>query len=314
MNYEDFKILNNLKTYFDENCKELVFANEMPLENDNRAKMYYVNADAITERNNYKKIFQEYLLLYARSYEKLRYFKHQSDDLSVDLIDYGKDIWNNDGLIITGDINSSGIFGELFNDFYLNIVKNENILLTYSSKRGFAEKNIKGVDVVGCICENKKLTLIYSESKFVQSAYDAQKYLRDDIKGKETEPSHITSEYINKFSSFLLDKNHSLYKDSTENMEIIINNIDLINDKIYNKEKPIDIFNELEVKIRFVFFAVYKDNKFTAAEREDYFNNILSDFNSQIIKIGLKKYDVEIVFIPIINKSTEIKEYMCKWD
>lgn len=314
MNYEDFKILNDLKTYFNKNCKELVFANEMVLENDNRAKMYYVNADAITEKNNYKRIFQEYLLLYARSYEKLRYFKYQSDDLSVDLINYGKDIWNNDGLIITGDINSSGIFGELFNDFYLNIVKKENILLTYSSKRGFAEKNIKGVDVVGCICENKKLTLIYSESKFVQSAYAAQRYLRDDINGKETESSHITREYISRFSSFLLDKNHSLYNDYTENMEIIINTIDLINNKIYNNGKPIDIFNELEVKIRFVFFAVYNDNKFTAKERENYFNNILSDFNNQINNIGLKKYDVEIVFIPIINKSTEIKEYMCKWD
>lgn len=314
MNSNDFNTLIELKKYFFDNCKKLVFSNEMTLENNVRAKMYYVNVDAITEKNNYKKIFQEYLMLYARSYEKLRYFKQKNEDLSVDLINYGKDTWNNDGLIIKGDINSAGIFGELFNDFYLNIVKNENILLTYSSKRDFAEKNVKGVDVVGCACENKKLTLIYSESKFVQSAYDAQKYLRDDINGKSTESSHITSEYINNFSSFLMDKNHSLYNDSTENMEIIINAIDLINDKIYNNEKPIDIFNELGVKIRFVFFAVYTDNKFTVKERENYYNNILSDFNEQIVKTGIKKYEIEIVFIPIINKSTEIKEYMCKWD
>lgn len=314
MNYKDFETLKELKKYFYDNCKKLVFSNEMTLENNVRAKMYYVKVDEVTEKNNYKKIFQEYLLLYARSYEKLRYFKRENNDISTDLINYGKDTWNNDGLIITGDINSAGIFGELFNDFYLNIVKNENILLTYSSRRGFAEKNVKGVDVVGCTCENNKLTLIYSESKFVQSAYDAQKNLRDDINGKPTERSHITSEYINKFSSFLMDKNHSLFNDSTENMEIIINTIDLINDKIYNKEIPIDVFNELGVKIRFVFFAVYTDNKFTAKEREDYYNNIFTDFNNQIVKTGIKEYEIEIVFIPIINKSTKIKEYMCKWD
>ena len=314
MNSKDFETLEELKRYFSLNCKNLVFSNEMTLENDVRAKMYYVKADEITEKNNYKKIFQEYLLLYARSYEKLRYFKRESDDLSVDLINYGKDTWNNDGIIIKGDINSAGIFGELFNEFYLNIVKNENILLTYSSRRGFAEKNVKGVDVVGCTCENKMLTLIYSESKFVQSAYDAQKYLRDDIKGKPTELSHITSEYINEFSSFLIDKNHSLYDDSTENMNIIINTIDLINDKIYNRETPIAIFNELEVKIRFVFFAIYTDTKFTVLERENYYNNILLDFNEQIVKTGIEKYEIEIVFIPILNKSKEIKEFMCRWD
>lgn len=314
MNDKDFEMLNELKDYFRIKCKDLVFSNEMILENDVRAKMYYVNVNAITEKNNYKKIFQEYLLMYARSYEKLRYFERKNKDLSIDLIAYGKNTWNDNGLIITTNIKSAGIFGELFTDFYLNIVKNENILLTYSSRRGASEKNVRGVDVVGCICEDKNLTLIYSESKFVQSAYDAQDALRKDINGKNDEEAHITSQYINKFSSFLMDKNHSLYNDSTENMEIVINTIDLINNRLYNNQVPINVFNELGVKIRFVFFAIYTDNKFTPLEREKYYNDIFNDFNNQISKTGIEKYEIEIVFIPIINKSTEIKEYMCKWD
>lgn len=314
MNSADFETLNELKQYFSENCKNLVFSNEMTLDNDVRAKMYYVKVDEIIEKNNYKKIFQEYLILYARSYEKLRYFKQRSEDLSVDLIEYGKKTWNSGGLIVNTNIESAGIFGELFNDFYLNIVKNENILLTYSSRRGASEKNVKGVDVVGCTCEDRKLTLIYSESKFVGSASAAQRELRNDINGTDREEAHINAEYINKFTIFLLDKNHSLYNDSDENTEIIINTIDSMNDKIYNGQEPIEVFNELGVKIRFVFFAIYTDNMFTPKQREAYYKNILLDFYNQISKTGISNYDIEIVFIPIISKSKEIKEHMCKWD
>lgn len=314
MNSADFETLNELKQYFSENCKNLVFSNEMTLDDEIRAKMYYVKADEITEKNNYKKIFQEYLILYARSYEKLRYFEQKHDDLSVDLIEYGKNTWEKGGLIITTNLESAGIFGELFNDFYLNIVKNENILLTYSSRRGASEKNVKGVDVVGCTCEDRNLTLIYSESKFLGSASAAQIALRSDINGTDDEAAHISREYINKFTIFLLDKNHSLYNDSDENTEIIINKIDSINAQIYNGREPIEVFNELGVKIRFVFFAIYTDNMFTPKQREKFYRYILADFHSQISKTGIDNYDIEIVFIPIVNNSMVIKEYMSKWD
>lgn len=314
MNKEDFETLIMLKNYFKENCSDLVFSNETVLEGNNNAKMYHVNVDAITEKNNYKKIFQEYLVLFIRSYEKLRYMDLDGNLSSETLLEYGKNTWNNKGLIITSKLMSSGIFGELFNDFYINIVKDENILITYSTKRGFGEKNIKGVDVVGCMLEDDNFTFIFSESKFVGSASYAKESLKDDINGKKTEASHITDEYINKFSEFMLDKSHSLYNDESKKTTKIINTIDLINRKRYANEKLIDIFNELNIKIRFVFFAIYTDTKFKASERETYYNEILHDFNNQIKKTGLKKYDIEIVFIPIINKSTEIKEYMSKWD
>ena len=38
------------------------------------------------------------------------------------------------------------IYGEAINDFYLNIVKDENILITYLSKRGYSERNVKGIE------------------------------------------------------------------------------------------------------------------------------------------------------------------------
>ncbi len=314
MNFEDFKNFNILRNYFDENCKNLIFYNESYLEGKKYAKMYYLNVDSLTEKNNYKKVFQEYLVLYARSYERLRYFKFEDKSISSDLLRYGRSTWSQKGLLLNKNIETLGIFGELFNDFYLNIVKNENILLTYSSRHGFSERNVKGVDIVGCTVENQKFTIIFSECKFVESATSATNSLCEDITGKKEEKGHISKEYINSFTDYLIDKGHSLYNDSSNDSNIILSTLNIINQRTYNGELPINVFNDLKVNVRFVFFAIYTDDKFTPLERKDNFNKILNNFNSEIVKVGIDNYDIEIVFIPITNKSKEIKEYMSKWD
>lgn len=314
MNLDDYKNFSILKEYFNENCKDLIFFGEQKIETNKIAKMYYLDTNKITEKNNYKKVFQEYLVLYARSYEKLRYIKINNEKISEDLIAYGKDTWGKKGYLLNKNIETLGIFGELFNDFYLNIVKDEHILLTYSNRHGFSERNVKGVDVVGCTCENKKLTMIFSECKFVADISSATTDLYEDIKGKNGNEGHISKQYINEFSEYLIDKGHSLYDDSKDNTNIIINTLGEINEKVYNGALPIDVFNDLEVKIRFVFFAIYTDNKYTLAERIGNFNKIINAFNEEIIKTEINNYDIEVVFIPIKNNGVEIKEYMSTWD
>ena len=216
-------------------------------------------------------------------------------------------------MILTTNPKTLGIYGEAINDFYLNIVKNENILLTYSTKRGYGERNIKGIDVLASTWENDCLTIIFSECKFVESISKASGGLFDDIMGTEEERAHISSDYINDYITFVVDKMHSIFsniKDSEKMMFVL----DQLNNRVINGEKAIDVFNDLNIKIRFDFFAIYNDNRFTPDQIEKMYDKVLDAFDEQVKLTGIKKYDMEIVYIPIKNTSVSIKENMIKWN
>lgn len=315
LNYEVFY---RIKKYYNENCKPLIFIGEKKLTKNNKCKMYFCDVSLEKELENYKKVFQEYLALYVRSYDKLKYYNDlkeatSDDDISKCLYKYGYDIWNNTKLILTTTPKTLGIYGEAINDFYLNIVKNENILLTYSTKRGYGERNIKGIDVLASTWENDCLTIIFSECKFVESISKASGGLFDDIMGTEEERAHISSDYINDYITFVVDKMHSIFsniKDSEKMMFVL----DQLNNRVVNGEKAIDVFNDLNIKIRFDFFAIYNDNRFTPDQIEKMYDKVLDAFDEQVKLTGIKKYDMEIVYIPIKNTSVSIKENMIKWN
>lgn len=310
-NYKNFLLL---KEYYDENCKCLVFVGEQKLNSNNKAKMYVLNANEIIEKNNFKKLFQEYLPLYIRNYDKLCNYEF-GENISLNLLNYSNDIWQSSSILSTSNVESLGIMGELFNDFYINIVKDENILLTYSTKHGFAERNVRGVDISATTWEDDNLTLIFSESKFVKDIASATISLTEDIIGKDgSSYGHVSKEYINLYSYFIADQTHSIFTQRNNNNIKIINTLNKISKRLINFEKPIDVFNDLNVKIRFVFFAIYTDVVFDPNKRKEYFDKILFNFNQEVEKCGLNKYDIEIIFIPIKNNGVAIKEYMTKWD
>ena len=44
------------------------------------------------------------------------------------------------------------------------------------------------------------------------------------------------------------------------------------------------------------------------------YDKVLDAFDEQVKLTGIKKYDMEIVYIPIKNTSVSIKENMIKWN
>lgn len=315
INYELFV---KLKKYYNENCKSLIFVGEKILKNNNKCKMYFCDTTMDNELNNYKKVFQEYLALYVRNYDRLHYYKDlirssSNSEISTALLKYGKDIWTKSALIKTSSPKTLGIYGEAINDFYLNIVKNENILITYSTKNSFNDRSIKGIDVIATLWEDKNLTLVFSECKFVESIYKASDGLYNDIVGTEKELPHVSSDYINRYMNFIVDKQHSIFSEISDSQKIM-SILEILNNRIINYEKPIDVINDLQIKIRFNFFAIYNDNRFTPDEVESMYNKVLNAFNIKVESTGLKKYDIEIVYIPVKNSSSEVKEKMREWD
>lgn len=306
-----------LNSYYEKRCKNLIFVNEVILSNNKSCKMYFLDTALESECNNYKKLFQEYLPFYVQNRDKMKYYEINKEscdeDISSKLISYGKKLWNEDALFATNDEKKLGIYSELFNDFYLNVVKEENILVTYSSKHAFSERNVRGIDVLGSKWENDNLTLIFSEAKFVESVYSASSSLVEDIEGTEEKKGHVSEEYINRYMSFVVDQDHSFLSKAgnRKNMERLIENI---NSKMFYGAKAINVFNELGINIRFVFFAIYSDNKFTPEERAVYYDRIVNSFNKEILDTKIDTYEIEVVFIPIKNDSTVIKEAMTEWD
>ena len=74
------------------------------------------------------------------------------------------------------------------------------------------------------------------------------------------------------------------------------------------------MFNELNIKIQFNFFAIYCDNKFTPDERQIMFEKVYNAFYENVKLTGIKNYDMEIVYIPIKNTSSVVKECMRQWN
>ena len=278
MDLFSYEVFKKIKKYYNDNCKPLIFVGETLLSQNNKCKMYFYDVDLNQEKENYRKVFQEYLALYVRNYDLLKYYdkikeSETEEEISKALIYYGNDLWNNTVLLTTTTPETLGIYGEALNDFYLNIVKNENILITYSTKRGYGERNIKGVDIVACNWKNDNLVLIFSECKFVESIYKASNGLYNDIKGTQYELAHISKDYINGYSTYIVDNAHSIFAE-TDNLYKIIDTLDKLNSKVINGCKAIDAFNELNIKIQFNFF-VWFFNRYFCFFR----NNIIYSIN-----------------------------------
>ena len=104
------KIVKILKEYYHENCAPLIFFGEKKLSANSVCKMYFADVLEEKELENYKKVFQEYLALYVKSYDKLKYYSINDElteeQVSNALVSYSKSIWKNSSLIIT-DIDNS---------------------------------------------------------------------------------------------------------------------------------------------------------------------------------------------------------------
>jgi hypothetical protein len=315
-----------LLDYYKNECKDLIFIGEKNLENNNKAKMFLLDVDNDCEINNYKKVFQEYFPFYIKNFDQIRMFKLDID-ISLSLLKYGKKTWIEEEFSLQR-VQDLGVFGELFNEFYFNIVTDEPIFLSYILKKGFGKGNIKGIDVVASSYSNNQLTLVFSESKFVSTASSATNELIGDIKGKYKEikkyngkkeqvfiDGHLNEQYLNRYGNYILNKTtfpKQINLHDEREIEMIINKL---NDLCLNEEITfIDAINFLNIKIKFVYFAIFRqiNGRDPRCNKENYIK-IISEFENNIVKTGIKSYDMEVIFIPIKNKTMTIKRGMSQW-
>ena len=139
---DNYKVFGRLRKYYEQHCAPLIFYGEQKLENSDYCKMYFLDTTSEKELKNYKKVFQEYLFLYVRNYDTLFSFDNLKDEddesrISTALYLNGKKIWSDQSLIATSNPITLGIYGELFDEFYLNIVKKRKYSINLFNKKFF---------------------------------------------------------------------------------------------------------------------------------------------------------------------------------
>lgn len=293
-----------LKEYYKKVCTPLVFVGENNVDSRSNVKIYLYDFNKTEELVNFQKVFQEYMLMYVKNYDVIEH--HNFDEnISKKLRKEFKKIYKIDTPDRATAVN--GIFGELFNDYYLKNVINNDTILVYASRIKFNDNyESKGIDVVCCNDKEEYLEIVLSESKFVGTLSHAKNNLIDDISGAN---NHLNSEYINNYMSFVLDRQQGLDKIQKES---VVQKISNLNRKIIAEEKNfIDAINELNYEVKFVYFAIFqyennrKSNSFLSAV-----NEIIEEFKKQVAKTGIFYYSVEIVFIPTFNTAMTLKYKM----
>lgn len=260
------------------------------------------------ELNNFKKVFQEYLIYYIKNYDTIEslIIPNTYSEISRLLIDKGKKIRKNP-IIPQRNSRMNGLYGELFNDFYLRNICNSERFIAYISKRSYESGNHenKGIDNVVCAINDNSLEIILSEAKFLISISNSSTGLVDDTE-------HVNLNFINDYMNIVLQKQADLIP---ERKAIINDRINAINDLVEEYDKTfIEAINQLGYSIKFVYFAIFNDSDRELLKYKSKIDNIVSGFNKNIITTGIINYSIEIVFIPTFNTSMELKNYMEEWD
>lgn len=297
-----------LKSYYKEVCAPLIFVGERIEGTENNIKVYLYDFSKKIEMENFKKVFQEYMFMYAKNYDIIEHL-----DLTKGVSSVLSKKYKNTFIEDTPrrETATNGIFGELFNDFYLRNILNENSMLAYASRRAYNNNSeAKGIDIVFCNDQLESLEIVLSEAKFVGNITYAKNSLISDISGTE---NHLNKGYIDSYMDFVLDRQGGLEKSRKES---IISKIKAINGKRIAEEMGfIDIVNELNYSIKFVYFAIfqYENNrsidKFRAVAEE-----IINEFYIKIKDTSIRNYSVDIVFIPTFNTSMVLKHKMEETD
>lgn len=304
-----------LKKYYKEVYSPLIFVNETKLENSNKAKVYLYDFKEEIELKNFKKVFQGYLPYYVRNYDTIDNYDLRKN-IENELIKDSKKIWNNPNILPKRLTQQNGIFGELFNDYYIRNILPEGRMIAYTSKREYnsGNKECKGIDNVVYGIKNEKLEVVLAEAKFYTTLSNSKLQLIEDIEGnilKKKKP-HVSKETINDYMSFVLERQAGLYE---ERVIKINEKVQELNSLIFRENiEFIEAMNRLDNTITFVFFAIFNCNNRTIEHYKSHIEEIIQSFNRQIINTGINNYDIEVVFIPTFNSSMCLKNKMEEWD
>lgn len=301
--------IQKLKEYYKTQCSPLIFVNETLLPNNKSAKVFLYDFNTDEELNNFKKVFQEYLPFYVLNLDFIEWYS-VDDTISEQLTTDAKYIYETN-ITPTRKTGINGIFGELYNDYYIKNVLDDEILLQYLSRKDFnnPDSESRGIDVVACNEKNGKLEIIMSESKFVGNLSTAKNNLKDDISGPT---GHLNKEYINKYMNFVMYRQNGLDKGRSEVIQKLITEFNI--KKFKEKLDFIDCINELECSCRFIYFAIFRQcKKRNIKDFENEITEIIQEFNKHIANTGINNYSIEVVFIPTFNESMALKNKMEEW-
>ncbi len=301
--------IEKLKEYYKKECSSLIFINETLLPNNKSAKIFLYNFTTDEELNNFKKVFQEYLPFYVLNLDYIESYT-VDDTISSQLVNDAKYIYETD-ITPTRKTGINGIFGELYNDYYIKNVLDDEVLLEYLARKDFnsIDSESKGIDVVACNEKNGKLEIIMSEAKFVGNLSTAKKNLKDDISGQT---GHLNKEYINKYMNFVMYRQNGLEKGRSKTIQGLVTEFN--RKKWREKLDFIDCINALDCSCRFIYFAIFRQcQKRNIENFENEISEIVQEFNQNIINTGINNYSIEVVFIPTFNESMTLKNKMEEW-
>lgn len=301
--------IEKLKEYYKKSCSPLIFVNETLLPDNKSAKVFLYDFSTDEELYNFKKVFQEYLPFYVLNLDFIEDYT-VDDTISKQLITDAKYIYETD-ITPTRKTGINGIFGELYNDYYIKNVLDDEILLQYLSRKDFndIDSESKGIDVVACNEKNGKLEIIMSEAKFVGNLSTAKNNLKEDISGQT---GHLNKQYINKYMNFVMYRQNGLEKGRRDTIQKLITEFN--RKKWKDKLDFIDCINELDCSCRFIYFAIFRQcKKRNITDFQDEIIEIIQEFNKNIANTDINNYSIEVVFIPTFNESMALKNKMEEW-
>lgn len=295
-----------LREYYKEVCTPLIFVNENVLSEYSNSRVYLYDFKDEIELKNFKKIFQEYMAIYVLNEDIINCYEFKEvEKISKQLCEIFKETYK--VLTPKRKAKASGIFGELFNDYYLKNILNNQFMLTYLSKKAYADnEEMKGIDIV-CV-ENKDvgLEVILSEAKFVYNLSSAKRELKADISGKN---NHLNKDTINDYMYFVLNKQSGLDKLRAEEITTKVNEFN--KKRVKEKKSFINVLNEMNWSVKFVYFAIFNYSENRSVENfTESIKELLDEFNSQIIATEINNYSVEVVLIPTFNQVMTLKNKM----
>jgi len=300
--------IKSLIDYYNTNIKPKVFLQELLCEK-NKFYILYIY-DYEKELDNFRETYLNYLPFYIKNEDKLITLE-DNGELSEQLEKRTRNIENGDSILPKRSSKVNGLFGELFLDFYLRIVRKRKLIITYASKRPFdSNYETTGPDnLVYGFDENHRLHVYFCEAKFVEGKDNAENSLLNDINGSSKKEAHVCKKYINKYIQFVIDK-----KDDIDDIdkEYFKEFLEKANDQLQTNIDFVSLLKQEHICVDFVFFAIFDSDFKESSKFKNEYKNIYDACNSQVKIMGLEDTSIEVVFIPVDNKPLFIKEEMVK--
>ena len=286
------------------NYSSKIFMTKLSIEDKSAYLMYIYEYEK--ELENFSETFLAYFPFYVRASD---YFiaLDENFDLDEQLRTRSKAIRKKSTVVPTRKPEISGIYGELFLDFYLRIINAKKLILTYANKRSFNTDNeTTGPDnVVYYIDEDNKINVCMCEAKFVGGASNAKKDLLEDVSGTPTKMGHVTTEYLNDYFQFIVEKGFNVDSSDLMIFQTFLSDLNL---ELDNGNNFVQILINHNICVNFIFFAIFDSKKRTPEKLLENYDEIYNRCELNVKDIGIKNYKIEIVFVPTENKTMTIKD------